>query len=193
MDRSLLTASSPAMTGLVDALDQAVALGDVTQITERIKEELMARSRDRWLGLPDRYREWAGDRYARRLLHRNPELGYTVVVMTWGPGQTTQLHDHAGMWCVECVVDGELEIARFELMERDGERHRFADRGVFRSGTGEAGSLIPPFEYHVLGNARDEATITLHVYGGEMDHCNLYEPQESGWYRRVPRKLGYDD
>ncbi len=73
MDRNLLTASSPAMTGLVEALDRAVGLGDVTRVTERIKDELVSRSQDGWL-----------------------------------------------------------------------------------------------------------------------DHCNLYEPQESGWYRRVPRKLRYD-
>ena len=50
---------------------------------------------------------------------------YTAVVMTWGPGQKTPLHDHAGMWCVECVVEGELEVVQFDLMEQADGRCRF--------------------------------------------------------------------
>ena len=56
--------------------------------------------------LPDRFRVARAEGYARRLLHRNDRLGYTAVVMTWAPGQRTPLHDHAGIWCVEGVVEG---------------------------------------------------------------------------------------
>ncbi len=31
--------------------------------------------------------------------------------MTWGPGQGTPLHDHAGIWCVEGVVEGKSGLA----------------------------------------------------------------------------------
>jgi oxalate decarboxylase/phosphoglucose isomerase-like protein (cupin superfamily) len=50
--------------------------------------------------------------------------------------------------------------------------------------------LIPPFEYHVLENAGDTPAVTLHVYGGEMDHCHIFEPVENGWLRRY-RELSY--
>ena len=57
---------------------------------------------------------------------------------------------------------------------------------------GTAGCLIPPFEYHTLANAlSDRPTITLHVYGGEMDFCNLYRPTDQGWWHQVPRSLEY--
>ena len=63
-----------------------------------------------------------------------------------------------------------------------------------RTGVGDAGCLIPPFEYHVLANAlSDRASVTLHVYGGEMDRCNLYLPQDDGWWERTPRILQYDN
>ena len=32
----------------------------------------------------------------------------------------------------------------------------------------------------------------VHVYGGEMDHCNVYEPAEDGWWTRSSRSLSYD-
>ncbi len=41
--------------------------------------------------------------------------------------------------------------------------------------------MIPPFEYHVVENASDAPSVTLHVYGGEMNHCYVFEPVGGGW------------
>jgi predicted metal-dependent enzyme (double-stranded beta helix superfamily) len=68
----------------------------------------------RRLRLPARLTESRPDCYARRLLHRDLERGYTAVVMTRGPGQGTPLHDHAGMWRVEGVIEGRIEVARYD-------------------------------------------------------------------------------
>jgi hypothetical protein len=58
---------------------------------------------------------------------------------------------------------------------------------------GEAGCLIPPFEYHVLANALpDVMSVTLRVYGGELTTCHVFEPMGDGSYRRKVRELGYD-
>lgn len=66
---------------------------------------------------------------------------------------------------------------------------------------GKAGALIPPFEHHVLANARpDQASLTLHVYGGEMTQCDIFQPMAgtedaggAGTYRRSTRQLSYDE
>jgi hypothetical protein len=115
--------------------------------------------------------------------------------MTWGPGQGTILHDRAGIWCVEGTVSGEMEVLQYELAERTrGGGYRFVERGRVRALAGSAGALIPPFEYHVLRNGlADGVSVTLHVYGGEMDHCHLFEPAGDGAYRRVERPLAYHD
>jgi len=33
----------------------------------------------------------------------------------------------------------------------------------------------------------------MHVYGGEMDHCHVFEPSGDGTYRRVMRALSYHE
>jgi predicted metal-dependent enzyme (double-stranded beta helix superfamily) len=112
--------------------------------------------------------------------------------MTWGPGQGTELHDHAGIWCVECVLDGELAVTQFDLVESRDDRYRFERRQSVRAGIGTAGCLIPPFEYHTLSNALPgRSTVTVHVYGGEMDCCNTYRPDGSGWWSRIAKRLDY--
>lgn len=185
--------SSAALAGLIEEIDDAVRVGEVGATTSRIKTRLREICIKR-LELPERYYRPADGRYARRLLHRNEELGYTVVVMTWGAGQQTQLHDHAGMWCVECVVQGTIEVQQFDLAEREAQRHRFVLKKRVMTGVGDAGCLIPPFEYHILSNAHgDETAITMHVYGGEMDSCNCYKPDGADWYLPETVALGYDN
>lgn len=180
---------------LIERLRDAVRLGDIAAITERIKNDLESFIPAEGLILPEHFRAPKPDCYARRLLYRDSELDFTALIMTWGPGQRTALHDHAGIWCVEGVVEGEMEVCRYELLgeEEDG-TCRFAERGSVHAMAGAAGALIPPFEHHVLANARpDRPSLTLHVYGGEMDHCTIFEPLGAGLYRRQARSLSYDE
>jgi predicted metal-dependent enzyme (double-stranded beta helix superfamily) len=177
---------------LVGRLDTAVALGDVRSITQQVKEDLQAFTAGGARGLPGACLAAAGDSYARRLVHRAPGDAYTIVAMTWGPRQHTELHDHAGIWCVECIVQGRLEVTQYDLVDERGGQCRFEPRTKVVAGVGDAGCLIPPFEYHVLANPFDDRTaVTLHVYGGEMDHCNAYRPQPGGWWARTPKRLTY--
>jgi 3-mercaptopropionate dioxygenase len=180
---------------LIDRLRDAVLLQDVDAITERIKNDLESFIPAEGLRLPERFRQVKPDSYARRLLHRDPDLGFTALLMTWGPGQRTALHDHSGIWCVEGVVEGEMEVTRYELTEEVEEGlFRFVERGAVAASAGTAGALIPPFEHHVLANARPgHASLTLHVYGGEMDHCNIFEPAGDGLYRQCVKTLSYDE
>jgi predicted metal-dependent enzyme (double-stranded beta helix superfamily) len=173
-------------------LDDAVQARDLSAIAQQVKAVLQEALRGGGLSLPERFRISLPDTYARRLLHRDPDGRYTVVVMTWGPGQKTALHDHAGIWCVECVVDGEMEVTQYDLLSEADGSYRFAPQTRVAATRGSAGCLIPPFEYHTLANASPDATsITVHVYGGEMDHCHVFEPAADGTYRRVTRALSY--
>jgi predicted metal-dependent enzyme (double-stranded beta helix superfamily) len=189
----------PETAELVRQLDRAVDLGDVHRTTAAIKRALSDLIRAGEIELPQRFFEPLPDTYARRLLHRDDERGYNAIVMTWGPGQGTALHDHGGIWCVEGVVSGEMEVLQYELTDSGDDLFRFAPRGRVHALAGASGALIPPFEYHTLANAlQDRVSVTLHVYGGEMKTCHLFEPVgasgeaaglPSPAYRRVEKQL----
>ena len=116
-----------------------------------------------------------------------------TVVMVWAATQGTPIHDHCGMWCVEGVWSGELEVEQYQLRERQGERYHFEPVGSIQAGYGSAGSLIPPHEYHTIANAsQKDVAVSVHVYSGAMTECNVFEPEGDGWYRRCQRKLSLD-
>ena len=174
-----------------DRLDAIIHGESPSRVPEMVKAVLIDSMQGGSLAVPARFRQPIEGTYARRLLHRDPDGQYTMVVMTWAPGQKTALHDHAGIWCVECVVDGNMEVSQYDLTSEEGERFRFERRNSVIAGRGTAGCLIPPFEYHVLANAQEKPSVTLHVYGGEMDHCHVFEPQADGSYRRMRKDLCY--
>ena len=184
----------PGHDKLVQALDTAVERGDQHAITAALRNTLCAMIRDRDVQLPDCVHDPIVDHYARRELYRSERHGYSVVAMTWGPGQGTPVHDHSGLWCVEGVWDGELEITQYELLERDGERFRFRAAGGMQAGPGSAGSLIPPHEYHTIRNASlDVVAISLHIYKAPMECCSMFVQQDEEWFVRKSNLLATDE
>jgi predicted metal-dependent enzyme (double-stranded beta helix superfamily) len=184
----------PGLAELVERLDAAATESSAEAITARVKrdlEDLLGRSA---LELPDRFRAPRPDCYARRLLYQDPRQRYTAVVMAWGPGQGTPVHDHGGLWCVEGVVEGEMAVTQYDV-QPDGDGFRVRPTGrPLTAGVGTAGRLIPPTDYHVLANAQPSHTsVTLHVYGGNLDGCRIFVPREDGRYEQSIRALSYHE
>jgi predicted metal-dependent enzyme (double-stranded beta helix superfamily) len=187
------TPPSPGCAALIEALEATLetpgTVEETTAAVERILRRLIAEG---GIKLPAELTVAQPDTYARRLLHIDARRNYSILAMIWGPGQGTPLHDHAGMWCVEGVLAGQLEVTQYELLENDGAAFRFARRDSVTAGVGSAGQLIPPFEHHTIRNAlADRASISVHVYGGQMVRCSIFTPcpDRAGWYTQSERVL----
>jgi len=115
---------------LIETIDRAVQRDCEHAITDCLRDALCRIIRGRDIELPDCIFEPVGDHYARRELYRSEDHGYSVIAMTWGPGQGTPIHDHSGMWCVEGIFQGALEITQYELAESSGNRFRFIPVGA---------------------------------------------------------------
>jgi predicted metal-dependent enzyme (double-stranded beta helix superfamily) len=176
----------------VERLGQAVQAGDAAAVCTRIKQVLMDVLGGRKFTVPEAFLQPVTTGYARRCLFRDPGGRFSVVVMVWGPGQGTPLHDHAGHWCVECVYDGRIQVTSFELEQESPGRVCFQERSSVQAGIGAAGALIPPFEYHTIHNPFDAKAVTIHVYEGELTWCHAFEPlPENGWFAPHRHELLY--
>ncbi len=183
----------PGPESLVPPFDAAVTRGDTVDSMRALRTALCDAIHSEDVRLPDCVFEGCAEHYARRELYHSPEHDYCVVAMTWSPGQGTPIHDHAGMWCVEGVWRGALEVVQYELCEHDDERYRFVPAGVIQAGAGSAGSLIPPHEHHTICNASDtDIAVGVHVYQRPMLRCSVFEPAGGDWYARGERQLSLD-
>ncbi len=189
----MLALEFPGSRRLVDAIDAAVRNDCPESITDCLRNSLCRLIRDREVSLPDCVYEAASDHYARREIYRSEEFGYSVIAMTWGPGQGTSIHDHSGMWCVEGVWHGQIEVTPYEMVEQVDGRYRFEARGTTLAGPGSAGSLIPPHEYHTIRNpSEDGVAVSVHIYRGSMTCCSVFKPIGDNWYDRDERQLSLD-
>ena len=194
MNETLPDVVFPGREKLVSAIDRAVSSGDEHAVTSALRNTLCALIMDRDVHLPTCVYDPIEDHYARREIYRSPGLGYSVVAMTWGPGQGTPVHDHCGLWCVEGVWDGQLEITQYELLEQEDDRFRFRAAGGMHAGPGSAGSLIPPHEYHSIRNASNsDVAVSVHIYKAPMGPCSMFVPQDGEWFVRQAKTLCTDE
>ena len=141
--------------------------------------------------LPQACRTADPSSYARHLLYQDSENGFVMVAMVWGPGQHTAIHDHAGVWCVEGVYEGRIQVARFDPVGEVGETVRFLAGEVIRAGVGACGALIPPVEYHKIANDTPATAISLHVYGRDLKVCNVFDPLGGDLYQKKAKAMHY--
>lgn len=178
---------------LLAVVEQACSQPDGQSLTRTLRDGLCHLIKSKAVSLPDCVFEPVEGHYARRELYACPVRGTTIVAMTWAPDQGTPIHDHCGLWCVEGVWQGQLEITRYELEEEDGDRFRFTRYETLTAGTGSAGSLLPPHEYHTIRNpSKDRIAISLHVYQKAMGTCATFTPIEGDWYLRGSKTLCLD-
>ena len=190
----MLALEFPGSDKLIAMINAAVTGDCQRQTTDCIRNGLSDLIRTQAITLPACVLEPVADHYARRELYRCELTGFSVVAMTWGPGQGTAIHDHSGVWCVEGIVEGQLEITQYDLRSQDGDRFQFVPVGTTLAGAGSAGSLIPPHEYHTIRNPSASAiAVSLHIYKQALTCCAHFHPAGEGWYTKADRQLGLDE
>src|SRR5690606_20327515 len=128
--------------------------------------------------LPPEYRTPITDRYARYRLHRDRTNRFVVLSLVWLPGQSTPIHDHSA-WGVMGIVENELEEVAYDRLD-DGSREGYAELREARGrmvGAGTVSYVLPPYEeIHRIGNPTSRPSLSLHVYGRDLDEVNVFDP-----------------
>jgi 3-mercaptopropionate dioxygenase len=130
--------------------------------------ELVAAELERHLPEPEalapEQRRGDPDRYLSHVLHAEPDGAFSIVALTWRPGQVTPIHDHV-TWCVFGVIQG---VEYEELFELDAERGCLVEAGAAANHAGEVSGFAPPGDIHRVRNAGAHTAISIHVYGADV-------------------------
>ena len=174
---------------LATEIENAVASDRVTILAGTLARLARAGALDR----DEFYPAPRPERYTRKLVWRDPAARFIIVGMTWNPGHAGALHDHAGLWGSEIVVDGTMEERAFRVKERDeAGRYRFVLTRHREMPAGAVGTVSPPIEYHAFGNAGGAVARTVHVYAGDLLQAQTFASVDGEWYAARSTALHYD-
>lgn len=174
--------STPALDTLVHALrDEFAGRARAARVTEILGA--YARTQKDW-------REFAlfsPEHYTRNLVVR--EADFELMVLCWGPGQESAIHNHEGQDCWMAVLAGEIEELRYAWPESQ-EAGPIGSKGAMTFGEGQVAFIRDEMGLHLVRPAARSAAggVTLHLYASPYDECNCYCPDTG----RVTRKrLGH--
>jgi|SRR3989344_83549 len=125
---------------------------------------------------------WDKEHYTRNLIRRNPE--YELLILCWGPGQVSPIHNHEKQDCWMYVVSGSFEEKRFDF-----EKNKLRYRDSFFLEEGKFSFINDDIGLHRICNAKEKPGITLHLYSKPIDYCNVYSEEATVIERKT---LKYD-
>lgn len=110
-------------------------------------------------------------RPGRFICHRDQTYGFVVMILAWGPGDGTPIHDH-GIWGVEGVLEGALTVTDYNDSE-------VAPEPLLQKiiGPGATMSNLPPKrDVHRVQNCARGLSLSLHIYGREITGNRIFVP-----------------
>src|SRR3546814_9480210 len=88
----MLTMEFPGCRTLIDRIDAAVNAREDSGVANALREAMCCLIRDPDVRLPACVLNPAEGHYARREIYHSEAYGYSVIAMTWGPGQRSEEH-----------------------------------------------------------------------------------------------------
>lgn len=126
------------------------------------------------------------DRFRRHPVAGTRELGCSALVMYWPPGHATLPHDHGGLWGIEVVLDGALQVEEYLRGGSETAPTLAKERSLYL-GIGDAAAFESPRYVHRCRNLSNASpTLTLHVYGGVLERYAAFD-ETAGALRTEPR------
>ena len=152
---------------LIAAIRRVVAAEDNPRRVSRVVAEVLRPFLDIQHLLTPEQQEPDPLTYRQHVLHVETDGTFSIAALVWLAGQATPIHDHVS-WCVVGVYKGVERETRYQLCGNDGESY-LAEIGSDCNRAGTVHSLAPPGDIHQVTSAGHGRTVSLHIYGADLD------------------------
>ena len=171
------SASDRGARHLRSALPSRLRPADLLRITDQGAAEVLEGLHDHLLpgAFPTR------ERWSARL-HADDDVD--VWLISWVPGRSTELHDHAGSFGALTVLSGSLAEYRWTGGELRRRTLEAGDQASFPLGWVHDVMRAP-----VPATAATEPTLSVHAYSPPLTAMSYYEVTEHGALRRTRTEL----
>ena len=122
--------------------------------------------------------------YRRIALSDGRHRSYEALVIAWPPRHVTPIHDHDGLWGLEFILDGALQVDAFHVSENPAISLESIDTTV--AGIGDHVLFTQAGYAHRCRNlSRNSMALSLHVYGGELNSYRSFHHEPDRWLSRL--------
>ncbi|KAH7728967.1 Protein CDO-1 [Aphelenchoides avenae] len=113
------------------------------------------------------------DKYTRNLVDTGNGK-YNILLLCWGPGIGSRIHDHADSHCFVKVLQGKLEETRYAWPEDKAATMVEIGRDVYAEE--EVTYINDSIGLHRMENPNDkQSTVTLHIYSPPFEACHVFD------------------
>ncbi|XGW21888.1 hypothetical protein V3C99_004669, partial [Haemonchus contortus] len=104
---------------------------------------------------------------------------YNMIILCWGPGMCTNIHDHSGSHCFVKILEGQLKETRFTFPQNNvGEP--LVKTGESYASVNDVTYMSDQLGLHRMENpSHSENAVSLHVYSPAYDKCSLFDQRTS--------------
>ena len=152
---------------LCEALDEALQL-DPRGASVPALLECYAKTQSDW----EPFKNFVEGSYTRSLVRRTED--YELLLLSWGAGEESPIHNHMGQRCWMAVLEGEIEEVHFNRGE--GGVGSLIEGPTKRFPAGKAAFINDEIALHLVRGAEGKAAVSLHLYSKPYDICLIYDP-----------------
>ena len=177
-----MTVAIPALDALVEDLVAAFGAGQSGPRIAALLEQY-ATGNDDWRALC----MWSDEGYTRNEVIRTD--AFQLLVLCWGAGQVSPIHNHEGQDCWMAVLEGQVEEARY-CRPTEVAEGRLDPRSANTFQRGQVAYISDEIGLHVVRSAvPTQSAVSLHLYASPYDTCSVYCPDTGRQERKVLRNF----
>ena len=136
------------------------------------------------------WRSWAlfdAECYTRNLVQHEEQ--FELLLLCWGAGQKSPIHNHEGQRCWMAVLEGEISETLFHFPDAKDAGALIVPKGPARiCAQSQVAFITDEIALHEIAAAGNRAAVSLHLYSRPFSTCQVYE-RETG--RVAVRQLSY--
>lgn len=129
-----------------------------------------------------------------RLLLNSFEDDFQIVVVLWGPGSRSPIHDHEGTVGAVAALAGVTQETKYYQLSQYGSQVELLEGKTVTLRKTTVTPILPDeaTQLHAMANASTEWAATVHVYLTPVMNFHIYEPQSEDIYQMIDRRLWFD-
>lgn len=129
-----------------------------------------------------------------RLLLNSPRDDIQIVLVFWGPGQGSPIHDHDGTIGVVSALTGQIREIKYQISGRSERGVTLVEESNLLIVPTKATKILPEgdMQLHLMVNETQQWAATVHVYLTAIHRYRMYERKSDNLYCPVETELWFD-